>query len=92
MGYFDNLNNRPLNKFKKILKIEKKNYRCVLLPMDSHSNFIQFHYRLIVHQRPLNWNCCKLHEKLMVFDGLSNDNEITWNLNDHQSIGRRTYL
>jgi hypothetical protein len=34
MGYFDNLNNRPLNKFKKILKIEKKNYRCVLLPMD----------------------------------------------------------
>jgi hypothetical protein len=22
--------------------------------IDSYSNFIQFHYRLIVHQRPLN--------------------------------------
>jgi hypothetical protein len=37
---------------------------------------MQFHYRLLVHQRPLNWNRCKLHENLMVFDGLSNDNEI----------------
>jgi hypothetical protein len=32
---------------------------------------------LIVHQKPLNWNRCKLYKKLMVFDGLSNDNEIT---------------
>jgi hypothetical protein len=23
---------------------------------------------------------------LMIFDGLSNDNEMTWNLNHHQSI------
>jgi hypothetical protein len=29
---------------------------------------------------------------LTVFDGLSNDNEIIWNLNDHQSKGRITHL
>jgi hypothetical protein len=40
--------------------------------IDVHSNFIQFHYCLIVHQRPLNWNRCKLHENLMIFDELSN--------------------
>jgi hypothetical protein len=34
MGYFDNIiDNGPLNKYKNILKM-KKNYRCVLLPMD----------------------------------------------------------
>jgi hypothetical protein len=38
---------------------------------------MQFHYRLIVYQISLNWNRYKLHENLMVFDGLSNDNEIT---------------
>jgi hypothetical protein len=32
MGYFDNLDNGPLNKYKKILKI--KVYRCVHLPLD----------------------------------------------------------
>jgi hypothetical protein len=31
MGYFDNLDNGLLNKYKKILK---KNYRCVLLCLD----------------------------------------------------------
>jgi hypothetical protein len=31
---------------------------------------------MIVHQKSLNWNHCKLHENLMVFDELSNDNEI----------------
>jgi hypothetical protein len=44
--------------------------------IDDHSNFIKFHYRLIVHQKPLNWNHCKLHENLMVFDELSNDNKL----------------
>jgi hypothetical protein len=29
---------------------------------------------------------------LMVFDELSNNNEITWNLNDNQFISRITYL
>jgi hypothetical protein len=33
-----------------------------------------------------------LYEILMVFDGLSNDNEIIWNSNDHQSICRSTHL
>jgi hypothetical protein len=33
-----------------------------------------------------------LYEKLIIFDGLSNDNEIVWNLNDRQSKGRRTHL
>jgi hypothetical protein len=31
---------------------------------------------LIVHQIPLNWNRYKLHENLMIFDELSNDNKI----------------
>jgi hypothetical protein len=44
--------------------------------IDVHLNFIQFHYRLIVHQRPLNWNRCKLYENLIVFDRLPNNNEI----------------
>jgi hypothetical protein len=29
---------------------------------------------------------------MIVFDEISNDNEITWNLNDHQSIDRKTHL
>jgi hypothetical protein len=33
MGYFDNLNNEPLNKYKKILKMNFF-YRYVLLLMD----------------------------------------------------------
>jgi hypothetical protein len=41
--------------------------------IDSVSNFTQFHYRLIVHQRSLNFNRCKLYKILMVFDALSND-------------------
>jgi hypothetical protein len=45
--------------------------------IDGYLNFMQFNYHLIVHQKPLNWNRCKLYENLMVFDGLSNDNEIT---------------
>jgi hypothetical protein len=74
-------------------KIEKKFiYMSFYLWIDDHSNFIQFHYHLIVHQRSLNWNHCKLYKNLMVFDELSNDIEIAWNLNDHQSISRRTYL
>jgi hypothetical protein len=32
---------------------------------------------LIVQQRPSNYNSCKLYKILMVFDGISNDNEIT---------------
>jgi hypothetical protein len=34
MDYFDNLDNEPLNKYKINLKIWKKVYRCVLLPLD----------------------------------------------------------
>jgi hypothetical protein len=46
------------------------------LYIDGDSNFIQFHYHLIVHQRPLNWNRCKLYNILMVFNGQANDNKI----------------
>jgi hypothetical protein len=42
-----------------------------LMVIQISCNFI-----MIVHQKPLNWNRCKLHENLMVFDGPSNDNEI----------------
>jgi hypothetical protein len=55
------------------------------LYISGDSYFMQFDYRLIVHQRPLNYNRCKLHNILMVFDGLSNDTEIVWNLNHCQS-------
>jgi hypothetical protein len=34
MDYFNNLDNEPLNKYKKNLKNEKKVYRCVLLLLD----------------------------------------------------------
>jgi hypothetical protein len=34
MGYFDNLDNELLNKYKKNLKNEKKNYICAFLPID----------------------------------------------------------
>jgi hypothetical protein len=73
MGYFDNLDNYPLNKYKKNLKM-KKNYGCVLLSLDWWS--IQFHYRLIVHQRPSIFYVIYNDSNLTVFDGLSNDNEV----------------
>jgi hypothetical protein len=50
---------------------------------------MQFHYRLIVHQRSLNFHISYNGFNLTVFDGLSNNNEITWNLNSHQSKGRK---
>jgi hypothetical protein len=34
--------------------------------------------------RPLIFYIIYNDSKLTIFDGLSNDNEITWNLNDHQ--------
>jgi hypothetical protein len=77
MGYFDNLNTRPLNKYKINLKNEKKFIDVFFyLQIDDHSNFMQFHYHLIVHQGLLISNRCKLHENLMIFDGLLNNNEI----------------
>jgi hypothetical protein len=61
------------------------------LYIDGDSNFIQFYYRLILHQGSLKFYIIYNSYNLMIFDGLSNDNEITWNLNHHQSINRRTY-
>jgi hypothetical protein len=81
MSYFDN---ESLNKYKWFFFIDMLFY----LWIDDHSNFIQFYHRFIVHQRPLNWNRYQLHKNLMVFDELSNDNEIAWNLNDPRFIGR----
>jgi hypothetical protein len=49
MGYFDNLDNEPLNEYK---KNEKMNFFFInvffYLWIDSHSMFMQFYYRLIV--------------------------------------------
>jgi hypothetical protein len=53
---------------------------------------MQFHYRLIVHQKPSNFHIMYNGFKLTVFDGLSNDNKIVWNVNDHQSKCRITHL
>jgi hypothetical protein len=44
--------------------------------IDDHSNFMQFNYRLIVHQRPSNFHAICNGFNLTVFNGLSNDNEI----------------
>jgi hypothetical protein len=76
MGYFDNLDNSPLNKYKKNLKNEKKKLVDVFFyfKIDGHSNFMQFHYRLMVHQRLSNFHAIYNGSNLTVFDGLSNDN------------------
>jgi hypothetical protein len=58
----------------------------------GHLNFVQFGYHLIVHQRPSNFHVIYNGYNLTVLDGLSNDNEIIQNLNDHQSIDGKTYL
>jgi hypothetical protein len=47
------------------------------LYIDGDSNFMQFHYRLIVHQRSSNYNRCKLYKILMILDEILNYNEIT---------------
>jgi hypothetical protein len=93
MDYFDNFDNGPLNKYKTNLKNKKKIIDVFFyLWISSHSNFMQFNYCLIVHQRPSIFYLICNGSNLTVFDGLSNDNEIAWNLNEHQSKSRRTYL
>jgi hypothetical protein len=76
MIYFDNFDNGSLKKYKKILKIIFFIDVFFYLWIDDYSNFIQFHYRLIVHQRPSNFHIICNGSNLTVFDGLSNDNEI----------------
>jgi uncharacterized Fe-S radical SAM superfamily protein PflX len=46
----------------------------------------------MVNQRLLNWNHHKIYKILMIFDRLSDDNEIAWNLSHYQSINKRSYL
>jgi hypothetical protein len=46
----------------------------------------------MVHQRPLNFHTICNGSNLTVFNGLPNDNKIIWNLNEHQSIGRRVHI
>jgi hypothetical protein len=77
MGYFDNLDNGPLSKYKKNLK-NGNFFIDVLfyLWINDHANFMQFHYHLIVHQRPSNFHAICNGSNLTVFDGLSNYNEI----------------
>jgi hypothetical protein len=45
--------------------------------IEGHSYFIQFHYRLIVHQTPLNFYVIYNGFNLTTFNELSNDDEIT---------------
>jgi hypothetical protein len=44
--------------------------------IDGHSNFMQLYYHLLVHQRQSNFHIIYNGFNLMIFDGLSNDNEI----------------
>jgi hypothetical protein len=91
MGYFDNLDNESLKK-KKIEKIEFF-YKYVLLPLDWWS--VKFYVISLSFDSPsmtINFHIIYNGSNLMIFDELSNDNEITWNLNDHQFKSRRTHL
>jgi hypothetical protein len=65
MCYFNNLDNG-----KKIIDV------FFYLWIDGHSNFMQFHNRLIVHQRPSNFHVIYNDYNLTVFDRLLNDNDI----------------
>jgi hypothetical protein len=74
-GYFDNLDNELLNKY----KINFKNGKIFIdmffyLWIDGPLNFMQFHYCLIVHQRPSNFYIIYNGSNLTIFDGQSNDN------------------
>jgi hypothetical protein len=60
MGYFDNLDNEFLNKYKKNLKNEKKKFHAISLSFDCPSNFHAI---------------CN-GSNLTFFDGLPNNNEI----------------
>jgi Zn/Cd-binding protein ZinT len=53
------------------------------LEIDCHSNFIQFHYHLIIQQRSSNFHVIYNGSNLTIFDRLSSDIEIQSNLNDH---------
>jgi hypothetical protein len=86
MDYFDNFDNGLLIKYKKILKMGKKIYRCVLLPLNWWSfKFYAISLSFDSPSKTIKFSC-------NLFDGLSNDNEITWNLNYHQFKGKRTHL
>jgi hypothetical protein len=61
--HFDNHDHEFLNKYH--------------LWIDDDLNFIQYHYRLIVHQKLSNYNRCKLYKILIVLDEISNNNQIT---------------
>jgi hypothetical protein len=62
------------------------------LQIDGNLNVMQFHYYLLVYQTPPKYYAFYNGFNLTVFNGLSNDNEITLNLNHHQSISRRANL
>jgi hypothetical protein len=83
----DCFDNKSLNKYKNNLKMEKIINVLFYLWIDSYSNFIQFHYRLIIHQKSSNFHAICNGFNLTVFDELSNDNKI-WMTMD----GRKTYL
>jgi hypothetical protein len=74
MNYFDNFDNEPLNKYKKILKI-KKVYRCFILPFDWWS--FKFNAISLLFNSPSRTVKLEPLQNLMAFDGPSNDNEIT---------------
>jgi hypothetical protein len=73
MDYFDNLDNGPLNKYKKILKMEKK-FINVFFYLDWWS--FKFHVISLSFDSPSNFPAICNDSNLTVFDGLLNDNEI----------------
>jgi hypothetical protein len=93
MGYFDNFDNEFLNKYKKKSYKWKINYKCVLILLDWGS--FKFHSISLSFDslsKTIKFYVICNGSNLTFFDGLSNNNEIVWNLNDHQSKGRRIHL
>jgi hypothetical protein len=76
MSYFDNLDNESQNKYKKNLKNRKKVYKCVLLRLDWWS--FKFHGISLSLDSLSNFYVICNGFNLTAFDGLSNDNKITW--------------
>jgi hypothetical protein len=58
------------------LNIKKIINMLFYLYIDGQINFMQFHYHLIVYQRPLNFHTIYNDFNLTIFDELSNNNEI----------------
>jgi hypothetical protein len=84
MSYLNNVDNKFLNKYKKKIKIEQKPYRYILLLIEWW--WLKFHAILLLFTsllRTIKILCICNDFNLIIFDEISNNNKIVWNLNHH---------